>query len=78
MSFIDAVLSDIGESTLSIFVGVTTFFGLDKFIKVDIDNVFVHEIITGLIKMFFSVVTAIVIYYILEYLKKNRHEKTII
>jgi len=76
MKILDAVLSDMGESALSIFVGVGTFFGLDKYIKVDIDNVFIHEIITGFIKMGFSIITAVIIYYILEYLKNKRNGNT--
>ena len=73
MKILDAIFSDVGESTLSMLVGVTTFFGLDKFIKLDLDNVFIHEIVTGIIKMAFSVVTAIIIYYILEFIKKKRN-----
>ena len=76
MKLLDPLFSDVGESTFSMFAGVLTFFGLDKFVKVDIDNIFIHEIITGFIKMGFSIVTAIIIYYILEHIKKKRNGTT--
>ena len=76
MKLLDPLFSDVGESTFSMLAGVLTFFGLDKFIKVDIDNVFIHEIITGFIKMGFSIITAVIIYYILEYLKNKRNGNT--
>lgn len=69
----EILLSDNGEKSISITSAILTFFGLDSFVILNINNVFMHEFLTGIIKMIFSVITAIIVYFVLEFIKTYRN-----
>ena len=73
-NILNILLSDNGEKSVSIFASLLTFFGLDKFLFIGLNETISQEIMTGFIKMVFSVITAIIVYYILEFIKKRRNE----
>lgn len=76
--FLDVLFKDISERIISLFLSMLVFFGLDKFVKIPLmmHNIITHEIITGFIKMFFSVATGVILYLALEFVKSKRKKKT--
>lgn len=72
---IDILFSDNGERGASLLTTLLTYFGLDSIVNLSIANVYIHEVITGFIKMIFSVIAGVILYFILEYFKNKRNDK---
>lgn len=74
---LDVLFEDISERIISLFLSMLVFFGLDKFVKIPLmmNNIITHEIITGFIKMFFSVATGVILYLALGFVKSKRKKK---